>query len=90
MVQDKFKASYNEQMDKMTEQLKEETLLLSALKAHHGQPTTASGNNSQGQVVNRTTGSPEWCGEFPWNFRKTVPTANIPLADFEGTSTFPD
>ena len=76
-------------MDKMAEELNEETLLVTALKAYHGQATTASGNNSQGQV-NRTTGSPEWCGEFPWNFRKAVPCSGIPVADFEANNTFPD
>ena len=89
MIREKFKAGYADQLNTMTDQLSEETLLFNALKAHQGQPTTASGNNSQGQM-NRTTGSPEWCGEFPWTFRKNVPGSCIPVADFEANNTFLD
>jgi len=47
--------------------------------AQGGQGSGAQG----GQEAPRTSASPEWCGEFPWNIRKRMPYTGTPVSDFD-------
>ena len=67
----------------MDDRLEEETLVIKALKGF-GQSSTTSSNN-EGP---RTSASPEWHGEQPWNHRKRMPHTCISLADFESSNSW--
>ena len=84
-VREKFKGSFDDAMKKMTEKLDDETLVLAALKNCRGSSntTTAGGTGN----ANRTAATPEWQGEYPWNFRKHMPSTGVPVADFETANT---
>ena len=85
-ISDKFKASYGDQIKKMSDRLDEEVLVQNALKGFangsQSRPTGADGNGN-GNGPPRTSASPEWLGEYPWNFRKRLPLTGISIADFE-------
>ena len=57
--------------------------MIKALKGF-GQSSTTSSNN-EGP---RTSASPEWHGEQPWNHRKRMPHTCISLADFESSNSW--
>ena len=52
-----------------------------------GNPSATPGT-SEGQQCPRTSASPEWCGDFPWNFRKRMSHTGISIADFEGGNSW--
>lgn len=82
VISDKFKASYGDLMKKMSDRLEEEILIQNALKGFssgsQSRPTGADGDGPP-----RTSASPEWLGEYPWNFRKRLNLTGISVADFE-------
>ena len=79
MVTDKYKSTHADQIKHMKDQLEEEVAVQTALKGlrRGGSSTEQSGDHP------RTSASPEWAGEFPWNFRKRMPVTGISVADFD-------
>ena len=87
VISDKFKASYGDQIKKMGDRLEEEVLIQNALKGFsNGSPSKPTGTDGDGPP--RTSASPEWLGEYPWNFRKRMSTTGISVADFEAGNSF--
>ncbi|CAL1130517.1 unnamed protein product [Cladocopium goreaui] len=82
MVAEKFKDTHSDSLKKMTDELEEQQVIQTALKGV-GNPSATPGT-SEGQQCPRTSASPEWCGDFPWNFRKRMSHTGISIADFEG------
>ena len=88
MVYDKFKDTHKDFLKKMTDELDEQQTIQTALKGI-GNPSPKSGTSGE-QKGPRTSASPEWCGDFPWNFRKRMPHTGIPIADFESANSWLD
>jgi hypothetical protein len=86
MVAEKFKDTHSDSLKKMTDELEEQQVIQTALKGV-GNPSATPGT-SEGQQCPRTSASPEWCGDFPWNFRKRMSHTGISIADFEGGNSW--
>jgi hypothetical protein len=89
MVAEKFKETHKDYLKKMADELEEQQLIQTALKGI-GNPSATPGTSGGGQECPRTSASPEWCGEFPWNFRKRMSHTGISIADFEGGNSLLD
>ena len=86
MISEKYKDSHQDELKRFSDRLEDEVSIQNALKGLRGNGPTNSTNGS-GDAP-RTTASPEWMGEFPWNWRKRMQANCIPLADFETANTF--
>ena len=86
MLREKFSSNYTDGLKKMQDQLDDETMVITALKAVRG----SSGGSTSVVQSNRTAATPEWSGDFPWNFRKHMPCSCISVADFESNNTHLD
>ena len=89
MVAEKFKETHKDALKKMADDLEEQQVIHTALKGM-AVPCAAPATAGGAQDGPRTSASPEWCGEFPWNFKKRMPHTGISIADFEGGNSLLD
>ena len=79
----KYEATHQDALKQISDQLAEEEAILKAVKAFHGSNAASLGNSVDGGNPNRTLAAPEWGGETPHNWRKSLSVAGITISEFE-------
>lgn len=82
MVVTKYQASHAEPLKALQDKISQETNIQTAVKTH----TMSSAAAASGGVT-RTLASPDWDGNPPWNWRKSLSLSSIAVADFDTANT---
>ena len=83
MIQQKYQSTHVDSLKLITDKINQETAIKSAIKNHQGAASLASG----GGTMQRTLASPDWDGNPPLNWRKSVLLSSVSMADFDAGNT---
>ena len=89
MLKEKYSRSHVDALKSLENRLGQEAQLQKAVKDHHAKSnSSAQGSGEVARV--RTFASPDWDGNRPLNWLKTVNLPNISISDFDAGNTYLD
>ena len=83
MVVQKYQATHQEHLNRLTDAIDQDSLITKAVKMYHN---STSGQSNETQ---RTMATPDWAGETVWNWMKRLNITSISIPDFEAGNTHP-